>query len=334
MTKQQKPRLGRGLASLIGTPVEVAPTATAQKIIDSDDTSSVSPEQVVSPGVRSIPLADIVPSQFQPRETFAPASLAALAASIRASGVMQPILVRACPPGRGAAWELIAGERRWRAAAIAQLEAIPAIVVDIDDQQAAEWALVENVQREDLNAMERARALRALVDRFGLSHATLGERVGLERSSVANLIRLTELEPEVQALLALGVGENGGGSGGSVSAGLSMGHGKALLGARPGSARVELAKRAAKEAWSVRRLETAVRDMNEGKPSPPKPGTAPGSDADVNLRALERQLSERMGTKVRLVTNRDRSRGRIIIEYYGIDHFDGVMRSLGGWVQP
>ena len=322
MTKQSKPRLGRGLASLIGTPVEVAPSASTRPttIIDFDDDTQLPPVSggVESFGSRSIPVGAIVASRFQPRETFDEGSLAGLAKSIRASGVMQPVLVRKSEAGAGR-WELIAGERRWRAAQLAGLTEIPAVIVAIDDQQAAEWALVENVQREDLSAMERARALRGLADRFGMTQAALGERVGLERSSVANLIRLTELEPEVQQLLS----ERGESSGG----GLALGHGKALLGARPGASRIALAKRAAREEWSVRRLEAAVKLANEGASQ----GSTkePVRPTDPQVRDLERQLSETLGTKVRLTTNADRTRGRIVIEFYGLDHFDGVVRQLG-----
>jgi ParB family chromosome partitioning protein len=322
MTKQDKPRLGRGLASLINTPVEVAPHASAtappKKIIVSDDAAQSPPVsgEETNIGSRSIDVRAIVASRFQPRETFDEQGLAGLAASIRASGVMQPVLVRRAGSDAGR-WELIAGERRWRAAQLAGLERIPAVIVDIDDRQAAEWALVENVQREDLSAMERARALRGLAERFGMSHATLGERVGLDRSSVANLIRLTELEPEVQALL-------GGRDRSGESGGLSMGHGRALLGARPGSARVALAQRAAREEWSVRRLESAVRESLEGAPV-----QARSVEPDPQVVDLERQLSETLGTKVRLTTNADRTRGRIVIEFYGVEHFDGVVRQLG-----
>lgn len=322
MTKQIKPRLGRGLASLIGTPVEVAPSGrtSSTHIIDSDDQTQSPPVSggPESSGARSIPVGAIVASRFQPREAFDEAALAGLAASIRASGVMQPVLVRKSEAGAGR-WELIAGERRWRAAQLAGLTEIPAVTVAIDDQQAAEWALVENVQREDLSAMERARALRGLADRFGMTHAALGERVGLERSSVANLIRLTELEPEVQQLLSER-GESGDG-------GLALGHGKALLGARPGASRIAFAKRAARESWSVRRLEAAVKLANEGASHRGKQESV--SPADPQVRDLERQLSETLGTKVRLTTNADRTRGRIVIEFYGLDHFDGVVRQLG-----
>ncbi len=329
MTKQNKPRLGRGLASLIGTPVEVKPSGSAPvTIIVNDDVvqnplnkgdvdSKRGETERGGSGARSLPVSGIVPGRFQPRESFDDAALAGLASSIRASGVMQPVLVRRAADGADR-WELVAGERRWRAAKLAGLDRIPAVVVELDDRGAAEWSLVENVQREDLSAMERARALRVLVDRFGVTHAQVGERVGLERSSVANLIRLTELEPEVQALLtARDAGESGG---------LTMGHGKVLLGARPGATRVRLAQRAAKERWSVRQLEGAVRASVDGAA---RAGTPTQTEGDPQVRDLERQLSEFLGTKVRVSSTPDRARGKIVIDFYGVEHFDGLLRSLG-----
>src|SRR5207248_2832206 len=158
-----------------------------------------------------IAVTAIVPSRFQPRKVMDEGAIARLADSIKRSGLMQPVVVR--PAGGG--YELIAGERRWRAAKLAGLVQIPALVREVGDEQAAEWGLVENVQREDLNAMERAWALRDLSQKFGLQQSELADRVGLDRSTVANLIRLTELEPEIADLIAKGK--------------LSAGHGKALL---------------------------------------------------------------------------------------------------------
>jgi len=332
MTKQSKPRLGRGLASLIGTPVEItAPEAPSpvpahnQSIIENDDISPRKGGRREDSGVsiRLIDLDEIVPSSFQPREVFDENALAGLAASIRSSGVMQPTLVRrsAGNPGK---WELVAGERRWRAARIAGLTHIPGIVVELDDLQAAEWALVENVQREDLSAMERARALRGLVDDFGVSHQDLGERVGLDRSSVTNLIRLTELETEVQALLSHQAGTAAGQ--------LSLGHGKALLGAKAGAARVALALRAARESWSVRRLEQAVRETQEK--AIPKRGSQTKRTIHPQIADIERQLGEAFGTKVRLATSGDGTRGRITIDFYGVEHFEGIVRTLGVRIHP
>ncbi|MBZ0172589.1 MAG: ParB/RepB/Spo0J family partition protein, partial [Phycisphaerales bacterium] len=178
--------------------------------------------------VIAIALEDIEPGRHQPRTRFDDTALAALSDSIRAVGVIQPIVVRpAETPGR---YELVAGERRWRASKLAGLATIPALVRETSERSAAEAALIENLQREDLNPLERAAGLRGLVDRFGLTQQEVATRVGLDRSSVSNLLRLLELEPAISAMLETGE--------------LGLGHGKALLSAAPGQTRVELAKRA------------------------------------------------------------------------------------------
>jgi ParB family chromosome partitioning protein len=233
---------------------------------------------------------------------------------------MQPVIVRPRRGGEGARYELVAGERRWRAAQMAGLEAIPAIVRDLSDEEAAQWALVENVQREDLNPMERAWAFRALAEKFHLTQAQIAERVGLDRASVANAVRLTELEPEICKMIERGQ--------------LSAGHGKALLAAVPGPVRMSLAQRAVSENWSVRQLERlsieATMAAAQGKVvavSPPSRETE--LRALAARTALEKQLGEHLGTKVRIVTNKAGSRGRLTVEFYGLDHFDGLLGKMG-----
>ena len=252
--------------------------------------------------------------------------LSALAASIRVSGVMQPVAVRPLAEGDervrgGAKYELVAGERRWRAARAAGLSRIPAVVSNLDDQACAEWALVENIQREDLNPIDRGMALRGLAERFGLSHARVGERVGMDRSSVTNFIRLTELEPSIRELIRKGH--------------LSMGHGKMLLGMDGGSERERVAETAAREQWTVRRLEQegagGVGDggIAGGKGEKTKNGQVSGGVSDPVLSDLSKQIGDHLGTKVRVESNGDRTKGRIVIEFYGVDHFEGVLRAIG-----
>ena len=231
-------------------------------------------------GGLEIAVDQIVPNPYQPRRDFDPAAITTLASSIRRSGLMQPIIVRSASPTsptsptplapdtapqaaaedsvlspegrsktgthRTVMYEIVAGERRWRAAREAGLVTIPAVVRELSDAQAAEWALVENMQREDLNPIERGFGLRALADQFSLSHTQVGQRVGLERSTVANLIRLTELEEDIQRFVADGA--------------LSMGHARALLGVPAGDARCKLAAVAAREGWTVRATEHACRN--------------------------------------------------------------------------
>ncbi|GJQ28986.1 MAG: chromosome partitioning protein ParB [Phycisphaerae bacterium] len=245
-------------------------------------------------------------------------ALARLADSIKRSGVLQPILVRRV--GSSGGYELVAGERRWRAAVLAGFREIPAIVQSLSDEEAAEHSLVENVQREDLNPMDRAWALRKLGERFGLTQSQLAERVGLERSSVANLIRLTELEPEIAGMIA--------------DQRLTAGHGKALLGAPAGTARVALARKAAEFEMSVRSLENLIQtgDAAESGAGVFK-GQQPTNTKDearlAVLADLQRQIGQQLGTKVNIVTDRRGKRGRIIMEFYGLDHFDSLMSRLG-----
>ncbi len=226
---------------------------------------------------------------------------------------MQPVIVRRSESS-GGEFELVAGERRWRAAKLAGLAAIPALVRDLSDEESAEWAIVENVQREDLNPIERAWAFRALMDRFGLSHGQIAERAGLERSSVANTIRLTELETQIQEMISAGR--------------LNFGHGRALLAVGAGEGRVSLATEAAREGWSVRRLERAAANIailkKAAAATVPAPQTKP-----VSIEDLERRLGEYLGTRVTIVTNRGGKRGRIAFEFYGLDHFDGLMSRIG-----
>lgn len=319
--------------------------------------------------VLSLALDEIVPSPHQPRKVFEASAIDELAASIRSAGVIQPIVVRlrsrdgaartsvssggdvtsgeeARSAESSAMYELIAGERRWRAARAAGLARVPAILATISDEQAAEWALIENLQRTDLSAMERADALKSLSEKFNLTHAELARRVGLDRSSVTNLIRLTELEDSLRALLQDGR--------------LSLGHGKALLMLKPGSARERLGQRAEREGWSVRKLEqAAANDKNLAQGNPPVASTGQGdegftrgarvgvasgvlSDAsfaggdsasarakDAALRDLERQLGEHLGTKVRVRTDKTRKRGSLVVSFYDLDQFDGLMSKMG-----
>lgn len=284
-----------------------------------------------------IAIEGIAPSRFQPRRKFEEAALAELAASIRAAGVVQPVLVRPAGVANTTSgnmhYELIAGERRWRAARLAGLSRVPAVIADLADEQAAEWALIENVQRADLGAMETAYAVRDLCERFKLTHAQAAEKLGLDRTSITNLVRLTDLEPEVREMLEQGT--------------LTAGHGKVLLGMAPGVRRAALAKRAAGAGWSVRRLGSAVslvmkgaaegasgddvlraaaqlgnNDMNKG-------GFARDSLAHAGMRELEKQLGDHLGTKVQIKVRGTGKRGSLKIDFYDLDHFDGLMAKMG-----
>ncbi len=327
-------RLGRGLSSLMGikAPVEVSPSPLAEARASQSDNSGVTSSRARSDaprraareggvaagaeaGVRMVALSAISVNRFQPRRDIDEAQLKALAASIRASGVMQPVIVRPAGGGGVERFELVAGERRWRAAGLAGLDALPAIVRELSDAQAAEWALVENVQREDLNAMDRAQALKSLVERFGASHEALGERIGMDRSTIANFIRLTDLEVEIAALIRAGK--------------LSAGHGKALLGAPAGAARVRLAKEAAERAYSVRRVEAEAKRLGEGGVKDKSPKDKFLSPRQAVLADIEKRISQSLGTRVAIRTDPTGKRGQIAIEFFDLDQFDGLLSRLG-----
>jgi ParB family chromosome partitioning protein len=293
-------RLGKGLASMISVPIEIMKVP-----------ADIGAENIKLSDFNRIAVLQIVPSPYQPRREIDPLQLQALADSIRESGVIQPILVRRVPNSAGAnpRYELIAGERRWRAATAAGLVEIPAIVKDVTDEQAAECALIENIQREDLNPMDRAWAVRALCERFHLSHEQLSKKIALERSTITNLVRLTELEPEIAEMIA--------------HTKLSAGHGRTLLGIPSGSKRLELARLASGFAWSVRKLEAAVRQAQRPEAAPDR------SPRDAVLRDLERQIGEHLGTKVHIQADKQGKRGRMTFEFYGLEHFDALLTKLG-----
>ncbi len=339
MIEKAKRRLGRGLSSLIGEPVPViAPPAevgerpgaagamrsngdgmaagsrdrsepnggTIGMVAESARSQRAAPDN----GIVHVEVGAIVPSRFQPRREMDGAGLESLAGSIRRSGLLQPVIVR---PRGSAGYELVAGERRWRAAQIAGLAQVPAVVRNLSDEEAAEWGLVENLQREDLNPMDRAASLRLLCERFGLRQEDVAARVGLDRSSVANLIRLTELEEPLARLVASGV--------------LGAGHGRALLSLPAGEARIDLGVRAGKERWSVRRLESEVAARTGARPK--RPARDPFDAREAARQRVEKRLSDHLKTKVRVGTDRSGANGRITIEFWGLDQFEGLLERLG-----
>jgi len=314
-TTPSRRRLGRGLTSLISTPAPVtlpehpaaeAPSATpgSPAVVDLSVEA-----QDQAPAVRVLPTDRIRPSSSQPRQQFDEDALRELGASIKAAGLMQPIVVR---PDAAGGFELVVGERRWRAARLIGLAGLPAVIREVDDRTAAEWALIENIQREDLNPLERADAFRRLIDEHGLTHRQVAERVGLDRSTVSNLLRLHELDEFTKDAIRNGL--------------LSDGHGRALLAITNLEARQDLAKLAIRQDWSVRHLQKrAVSLADPGKPRPKKPATA----AAPHRADLERRLSDHLGTKVRVLPGKQKGSARLIIEFYDFDQFEGLMQKLG-----
>lgn len=272
----------------------------------------------------------------QPRRVFDEDRLNDLAGSIAVHGVMQPIVVRAVDDGGrldsggssdGVGYELIAGERRWRASRIAGIETIPAIVREVDDETSAQLALIENVQREDLNVMELAEGYRVLSDRYGMTQEQISGTVGVSRSLVANTVRLLDLPNEVRGLIVEGK--------------LSSGHGKVLLSLGAPEKQRKFAARCLKEGWNIRLLQKACDDDADGVANPVQ-GESSDSSTRLHsganseddralsvLRDLERQVGEELGTRVKIRTDKSRTRGRVVIEFFDLDQFDGLLGRLG-----
>jgi ParB family chromosome partitioning protein len=283
--------LGRGLDSLI-------PAARAAS----------SNQPVSAPGemIRQLPVEQIDRNPYQTRSRFDETALAELAESIKASGVVQPILVRPQLNGR---FQLIAGERRWLASQRAGKTTVPAIVKQVSNEQAMEMTIVENLQREDLNPVEQARAYERLGREFGLTQEQMAQRTGKERSSVANFLRLLKLPSDVQTL----VEENK----------LSFGHAKALMSLDSPEAVLKLANRAVALSMSVRQVEGTVYSLVHPEPKREKAER----QVDPNVREAERQLQRALGVRVEITDNK--GKGRIVIEYKSLEDFDRVVEVLG-----
>jgi len=269
--------------------------------------------------LRSVPLATIVPNPRQPRRHFDEASIASLAESIRTAGLMQPIVVRPAPaaPGgtEGPRYEIVAGERRYRAAATIPLEQVPVIVRDVDDRTAAELALIENLQREDLNPIERAAAFRRLADDFGMTHESIAEAVGLDRASISNHLRLLGLDEATLADLRSGR--------------LGMGHGRALLAIEGITPRRSLAEQAIRDGWSVRELERRVRSFLRREQDT---ASTPDDQPDLSrshLDDLERRLGEHLGTRVHVRPGRKKGTGEVRIQFFSHEEFEGLLSRVG-----
>ncbi len=278
-----KKKLGRGLDALLRAGLER----------DQDETD-----------LRELPVEHIQRGRYQPRQEMDPERLEELAASIRAQGLVQPVVVRPVGEGR---YELIAGERRWRAAQLAGLHQIPAVVRPVPDEAALAMSLIENIQREELTPMEEANALQRLIDEFHMTHQQVAEAIGRSRTAVTNLLRLQGLHPEVKRLLNHGD--------------LEMGHARALL-ALPQARQPEAAHRVVTRELSVRQTERLVKQLL----NPKEARTAPAPDPDI-LR-LQEQLSERLGARVRIVNKRG-GKGRLEIEYGSLEELDGILKRIG-----
>ena len=282
MTK--KPRLGRGLDALLGGSYQ--PAAEKEEL-------------------KQLPIDVLQRGKYQPRTHMDSEALDELAASIKAQGVVQPIVVRPLPAG---GYEIIAGERRWRAAQRAGLETVPAVVRHIPDEAAIAIALIENIQREDLNPVEEANALQRLIDEFGMTHQRVAEAVGRSRAAVTNLLRLLALNDDVRKMLEEGK--------------MDMGHARALL-SLPSSQQSQVAHQVVERGLSVRDTENLVRRLLE------RPATRKSAEAgmDPDVRALAGKLSEKLGAKVR-IQHGSGGKGRLSIDYHSLDELEGILSRI------
>jgi len=306
-------RLGRGLSSLISSPVPIDQTAThkqsSRRVNQSQDThtSAIAATALeVGEALLMIEPSQIHPNPHQPRKQFDEDSLKALASSIQTDGLMQPIIVRPRPEG---GYEMVAGERRLRAAQLIELHTIPALIREVDEETSAALALIENLQREDLNPIERSEAFSLLIEDYGLTHQELADRLGMNRSTVTNFLRLMELSETEKAALRDGK--------------LSTGHAKVLLSITSLAQRSALAKQTIKQGWSVRELERRTTSSDSPLPKAAK------KDKDPHLHDLQKQLGEHLGTKVVIQQGKKKGTGRLIVDFYSLDQFDGLLKQLG-----
>ncbi|QEA38344.1 ParB/RepB/Spo0J family partition protein [Pistricoccus aurantiacus] len=300
----RKRALGRGLDALIGAggrhrDVLESPLLESGETLEAGLEESPSAERL-----ERLPLSQLSRGKYQPRRDIQPEALEELADSIRAQGVMQPIVVR--PVGE-ARYEIIAGERRWRAAQLAELDVIPAVIREVSDQVALALALIENIQRENLNPVEEAAALKRLLDEFSLTQQQVADTVGRSRAQVANLLRLLSLDPEVQTLLERGD--------------LDMGHARALLGLS-GAKQRKAAREVVDKDLTVRATEALVKRLASKTPAKPAPASPSG-----DVLRLENQLGELLGAPVKIQHGRG-GRGRLTIRYTSLDELDGILAHI------
>ncbi|MGH8076219.1 MAG: ParB/RepB/Spo0J family partition protein [Lysobacter sp.] len=300
----KKRGLGRGLEALLG------PKAAAE-----------APLLEAQPGdvPRTLPVDALAPGKYQPRKTMDDGKLNELAESIKAQGVIQPIVVREIGRANGGkTYEIIAGERRWRATKLAGLIEIPVVIREVDDRTVIAMALIENIQREDLNPLEEAQSLQRLIDEFDLTHAQAAEAVGRSRAAVSNLLRLLELPAEIRVLVE--------------TRAIEMGHARALLALAPQAA-IALARQAAEAGWSVREVEHRVQQLSLGKvPSTSKKSNGGKARPQADIASLETELSEALGTRVSIAHGRG-GKGRLVIHYSDLDSLDGVLEKLRGKIE-
>ncbi|TGG91473.1 ParB/RepB/Spo0J family partition protein [Natronospirillum operosum] len=303
----RKRGLGKGLSSLISQPAVSVEAGEHEPATPSADALPSTREQAPS-DLRYLAIDQLQPGQYQPRRDMGPEGLEELAASIRSQGIIEPIVVRPITSSR---FEIIAGERRWRAARMAGLEHIPAVIRSVSDEDAIAMALIENIQREDLNPVEEATALMRLQKEFDLTQQEVADIVGKNRATVANLLRLLNLSPEVRRMLEQGD--------------LEMGHARALL-SLSGDTQDSTAREVVARALNVRQTEQLVRQVAEGRAGGKK-SAADKPAVDANIRKLEETLATRIGAPV-AIQHKASGKGSLVIRYSNLDELDGILNHL------
>jgi ParB family chromosome partitioning protein len=301
--------LGKGLHSLLPTrnapapPVsEAATAAAAAKVSDTPQNGNVS----------LVPITEVKPNPNQPRRDFEPAAMAELTQSIERDGIIQPIIVRLVGPKE---YQIIAGERRWRAATAAGLKVIPVIPREATDEKVLEIAIIENIQREDLNPIELALAFQRMGLELSLSHDQIGEKTGKDRATVTNTIRLLQLPADVQQMVA--------------AKKISQGHGRALLKLSDENTQRATALRCIEEGWSVRQIEEYTKTVKAGVPAPDRKTKPEPLPLDPNVRAAIGEMEAKLGTRVRIIEKKP-NKGLIEIEYYSADDLDRIYNVIAG----
>ncbi|MFY8274597.1 ParB/RepB/Spo0J family partition protein [Pseudoalteromonas sp. SSDWG2] len=292
----KKRGLGRGLDALL---TSSKPAAQSSAQISEDGPS----ETAVKGELQKLPIEFLQPGKYQPRKDMSEDALEELASSIRAQGIIQPIVVRQVDENK---YEIIAGERRWRAAQLAKLDVVPCLIKDVPDEAAVAIALIENIQREDLNAMEEAIALERLIEEFALTHQQVADAVGKSRTTVTNLLRLNNLNDDVKIML-----EHGD---------IEMGHARCLL-ALSGELQSEAARTAVAKALTVRETEKLVRSILEPAEQPQK------KEKDPDVKQLEQKLQDNLGAKVEINYNQ-KGKGKLVISYTNLDELEGILERI------
>lgn len=301
MTKKKR-GLGKGLSALIANPVsQMEPVS-----VDAGNApQTTSHDKPMDNSLRHLPVEQIQRGKYQPRRDMQPEALEELAESIKVQGVMQPIVVRSVSANR---YEIIAGERRWRASQLAGIHEIPAVIREVSDEDAIAMALIENIQRENLNPIEEAIALQRLQQEFELTQQEVADAVGKKRATIANLLRLLSLTPEVRTML-----EHGD---------LEMGHARALL-ALSEQEQIQAARQVVQKGLTVRQAEALVRQLQ----APAKATPAKDGKLDANIRKLEDTLGKRLGAAV-AIQHSQKGKGKLVIQYSSLDELDGILSHI------